>query len=461
MVHIGNDDTNDQSKGKYNRRNVDSPSRHTPTLFGGTVCKCHDHDEIPEKSLYEKNPALFLVQSCLLGISYSIIWPTLWKLVTIEFKDFHSAWLLFLYGSTFVAYPLASMLAVPLLKKKAMTNLSMMFLLLNVAQFVGNLLYAANFHPAYLFCGRFIAGIGDAFFVVIMADARISRDYKGGSVAAQCLTVFIVGLVLAQVLNIMCIYIPFKLGDWSLQVWNLPSVLVAILFCIVGITNLTLGIDDEDNLNQEDLSEPKESTSTDDGPGFSSVFVCFFSFVHTFVISMLEILIPMFIYQRLEEDVLICVLLYIFLITLYALILIFTMSIDSPLMLEFSLIISVVLKMVALLCVVLMTANELGELDAVVAVVGVMICVAFVWSSEDVMYTNLILTLVAYRHREETNKMRQTTSKLAFVLSAICAPFLFNHIGILHVCVTLIVVVGVLFGLFITLRMFGRALRKD
>ena len=39
--------------------------------------------------------------------------------------------------------------------------------------------YAINFHPACLFFGRFIAGFGDAFFVVIMARVNIIRNHKG------------------------------------------------------------------------------------------------------------------------------------------------------------------------------------------------------------------------------------------------------------------------------------------
>ena len=54
------------------------------------------------------------------------------------------------------------------------------------------------------------------------------------------------------------------------------------------------------------------------------------------------------------------VLLFILMVILYAMILMFTMSIHSPILLEYSTIISVVLKMVALLCFVLLTANQLG-----------------------------------------------------------------------------------------------------
>ena len=48
-----------------------TPSRHSPSLFGGSICKCYDRgdydDDQGEKNVYEKNRVLFLLQSCLLG----------------------------------------------------------------------------------------------------------------------------------------------------------------------------------------------------------------------------------------------------------------------------------------------------------------------------------------------------------------------------------------------------------
>jgi len=421
--------------------------------------------------VYERNRSLFLMQSCLLGISYSIIWPTLYKYVTKEFTDVSLTWQKILYGTTFIAYPVASMLAAHVVQRMTSLNTRMLFVLLNVAEIVGNLMYAINFHPACLFFGRFIAGIGDAFFVVIMQDVRIIRNYKGGSVAAQCLGSFILGLGLAQLINIICIYIPFKIGDWSLQVWNFPALLAAVLFCLLGIVlMLTLDISHDDNTsdrrqqqangNNDNDNDNDNNEIPDTSVGFSSVFVCVFSFVHTFIVSMLEILIPMFIYSTLKEDVFEAVLLYAILGLFYAMLLLATMSITSPLMLEVSLLVSVLFKLLALLCVVLLSALHMSTINAMVSLVGIMVAVAFMWSNEDVMYTNIILTLVPYPRRQYTSGLRKTTSKFSFVVSGVAVPLMFGEVGLLYVSLGLLVAVGLLFGMFITLRMFGRAINK-
>merc|ERR1712168_1324828 len=84
-----------------------------------------------------------------------------------------------LYGSVFIAYPLASMVAAYVVEKYAFST-RLLFILLNLSGIVGNLIYSLNFHPICLFIGRFVAGVADAFYIVIMRDVKSTQNYKGG-----------------------------------------------------------------------------------------------------------------------------------------------------------------------------------------------------------------------------------------------------------------------------------------
>merc|ERR1712080_759932 len=93
-----------------------------------------------------------------------------------------------------------------------------------------------------------------------MQDVRITESYKGGSVAAECLSAFIFGLIAAQILNVVTLYIPFQLGAWVVNPNNYPGLTASILFCIMGLAlRLFLVVSDDEN---ETYRHPTISTTT-------------------------------------------------------------------------------------------------------------------------------------------------------------------------------------------------------
>ena len=110
----------------------------------------------------------------LLGVSYSIIWPTLWLYV----KQFNMPGpaTKIVYGITFVAYPMASILSAHVVERTPLSTKTII-LLLGGAEIVGNLVYSLPFHPSLLVIGRLVAGLGDAFYVVLMRDMRSKHGY--------------------------------------------------------------------------------------------------------------------------------------------------------------------------------------------------------------------------------------------------------------------------------------------
>lgn len=413
-----------------------------------------------EKSLYEKNRKLFLIQSALLGISYAIVWPTLWMYVRTQFSDLTLPVQKILYGSVFIAYPMASMVSAYLVEKYAFST-RLLFILLNFSGIVGNLIYALNFHPICLFIGRFIAGIADAFYIVIMRDVKSTQNYKGGNIAAECLCGFVTGLILAQFLNAATFFIPFKLGVWNLSIYNYPGLMACFLFSIMALANrVFLSISDEEN----EYSQPPSSNDnlsfkvqlkSIQSWGLKTGFIAFYSFIHTYVVSMLEILIPILIYEKLQATPISAILFYGFIGLLYAMILMFTLSIKSPIMLECFMLLSVLFKMLALLASICIILVPMRTLYCVLALMAMMIAITFMWSNDDVMYNNLIISLLPFRVREYSHNIRKATSKLAFLLAGFTVPFLYSS-AILYAGTIFTVMIGALFMMFIMIRTFSR-----
>jgi len=177
-------------------------------------------------------------------------------------------------------------------------------------------------------------------------------------------------------------------------------------------------------------------------------------------VSLMEILVPIFIIERLHATALNSILLYGFVGLLYAMILMFTMAIDLPMVVEFSFLISLLFKMLALLAAICLAIADMSVLHAVLAVIAMIVAITFMWANEDVMYTNMILLLIPFRAREYANRVRKSTSKFAFVLSGVTSPFLYSGAMMLYVGVALIILVGILFGMLITIRIYSRSSSK-
>lgn len=421
----------------------------------------NERDE-ERKQIYKKNKVLFLVQSSLLGISYSIIWPTLWTYVTQEFTLSTKLEDL-VYGLTYVAYPIGSMLSAKIVESMDLST-KYMVLLLNMLEIIGNLVYTLTFFPGLTVVGRFVAGLGDAFYVVLMKEMKSSRGIPDEKMTIECLAAFIVGVVLSPGINIVTTFLKFKLGLWVLNPNTYPGLTTSVLFLLMQFVILIFLKEEKNNTSFGPIYASSSSATTGTTSRFIEVtnmikespitiwYVNCYAFIYTYIVAMLELMIPIIMYEVLNASQRELMILYAVIGTVYAMLLMMTMTVTFDYQPETFVCISVIFQIVGLFALIYF--SWLGPYQTVPDVIGMgalVISLATLWSSDDVLFINFVQIFVPYQQRENTHTARKFMSKVAFALAGVTVPFLYRHAMII-VAPIIIVAVCALFVLFIIVR---------
>ena len=416
--------------------------------------------------IYKRNKRIFLLQSMLLGISYSIIWPTLLKYIehynNFEYNE-HVKHMF--YGISYVAYPLGSMVSAKLVTTIELSTKTMI-LLLNTFEIIGNLLFTVGIIPLLPAFGRFFAGLGDAFYVVLMREMNQYGEMANERLTMECLASFVLGVIISPGLNVATSYMTFRVGWWRVNSDNFPGLTAAVLFSVMQIVILLfLRVNEDDDVAATKTVKEERQNKTDSTSRFvearnfirdieyTAWFVNVFSFVYTFVVATFELLIPFLMYERLKASTVGVMMMYAIIGTIYAMLLMLTMGISFEYQPEIFVCISVVMQIAGLFSVMYFTWLSQFTLAADIVGIGVIVlALTSMWSIDDVLFINFVQMFVPYHQREKTHNMRKTMSKIAFGCAGLSVPALYGSL-LLYFVPLLIVCVCVLFVMFILIKM--------
>lgn len=410
---------------------------------------------------YDKYRVIFLIQSTLLGISYSIIWPTLWIYVKNGFQlSFQVRNLV--YGLAFVAYPIASILSAYLVEGTKLST-KCVIMLLGCAEIVGNLIFSLNYHPSLLIIGRFIAGLGDAFYVILMRDMKAKHGYtKNQTMTMECLAAFILGVILSPGINVITTYVPFKLYTWHVNAYNYPGLSISVLFIImefIVLFFLPSQFDQNESTKDVKISTDSSMFHCFRQWGYKALFVGMYSFLYTYVVAFFEISLPVIIYDKLRVEPIGAMLLYAVVGTLYAMILMFGMTINLKNQLEVSIGVSVVAKTIGMFGILYLGFSD-KSVHNIICVAALVISLSILWSNDDILFINLVRLIIPPMQREYIHGIRKTYSKFAFGIAALTVPFCLPTAVFFVVGPLIIFCVYLFFCMFVVIRYVDHAREK-
>ncbi|XP_057296167.1 uncharacterized protein LOC130625110 [Hydractinia symbiolongicarpus] len=411
-------------------------------------------EELEKGNIYANNRLIFLLQSTLLGLSYSMIWPTLWTYIRDEF-DMNNIFTKFIYSVTYVAYPIASMISAYLVRDAKMST-KKTILILNSFEIIGNLVYTLMYFPGLPVLGRFIAGLGDAFYVVLMKEMN-RRQTANDRMTMECLAAFIFGVIVAPGLNIITTYLHFTLGTWRLNSNNYPGLTISVLFLFIQFIIIFFLSDESSSgkTSKDEKSEearfPFDPISTIKDSNYQAAMVTFYSFTYTYIVTSFEIMIPMIIYELIQTNEIGAMLLYAVIGTLYAMFLVMTMTVSFNHQLEVFVGISSVAQVGGLFSLIYFNEFMKPSVGSIVSLIVVVLALTTMWSIDDVLFINFVQVVISPNKREVTHDLRKAVSKCAFALAGVTVPFWFSKV-VFVVGPVLIILVSLLLVVFIIVR---------
>lgn len=192
---------------------------------------------ICENKLYKIQPKYTISFCCatwgfLTGVERAIILPTLWLYFVKKFgNDAASTY----YGVTLAAFNLSVFLFAPLYGYLAYKGFRTKALLVisNQLEVIGNIIYFVASEPWLVMLGRFIAGIGSGSEVPLYADVvRVTKPEERTAYIVILLLARQVGLIIGPAATLILHPMKFNIGSISLNIYNSPGFLMAILWCV-------------------------------------------------------------------------------------------------------------------------------------------------------------------------------------------------------------------------------------
>ena len=410
--------------------------------------------------VFKRNKYIFLLQSMLLGMSYSMVWPTLLRYMTqsatplVNNKPILNR---VMYGITYVAYPLGSMVSAKVVEKTRFSNTKKMILFLNTLEIIGNLMYTVSLVPFLPAIGRFVAGLGDAFYVVLMREMHKYAEMSNERLTIECLAAFVMGVILSPGINILTTFLHFRVGTLSMNENNFPGLTIAVLFLIMQLIVAVFVIDSgetEDGTDQNRVSKDDQAKTGNrfleaaeyiKGLEYTAWFVNGFSFVYTYIVGLFELIIPFLMYERLQSSPIGVMLLYAIIGTMYAMFLLMTMTVSFEYQPEVFVCLTVLVEIAGLFAVMYFYWLTKYTIAAdIVAMSVIVLAVCTMWSVDDVLFINFVQMFVPHHQKEKSHNVRKLVSKIAFVLAGVTIP-LFHPDLLFYFIPVLIVIVCILF----------------
>ena len=199
----------------------------------------------------------FVVQSCCLGMEYSVTFLTLWLYIKELVKPNNPQ---LYYGLISASYITGCVFfSVTLARFVDHTrNIKVTFLVGNACLIIGNLLYSLPYSPWCLICGRLIAGGGGLLRSIISAE--IARCYPTDELASKFSAIglsFAFGFTIGPGFNFVFKSLDINIFSWHVTYANVTGVYMAFLFIILFVLDVFFVYDlsKEYDLKQEIADE--------------------------------------------------------------------------------------------------------------------------------------------------------------------------------------------------------------
>ena len=384
-------------------------------------------------------------------MSYAIIWPTIWPYIgTFSVEKWQKD---VLYGTTYIAYPIASMVSAFLIMKCAPHGFSfrLVLFILNSFEILGNLIYALPFHPVMPLLGRFIAGFGDVFYLLLAKEIAVAFvEREAEIITMQCLSSFVVGVVFAPCLSLATGTVNTSWNEWPINLYTMPGISMAALFLLMQFVVLiflkdlvapyercTRSTSDfgEGDLPVSKLSKAsrnsESSVSVDRScSSMYSIFVLTFAFIYGFSVGTFELILPIVYWEKYPGQFLGVGAVYAFLATLYAIFLIVTVITSVRCKPKIIVPVAILVSVIGQGATLYMKHGEWGG-SVLATEVLISLSLAVLWAIDDVLFIDIVTFMVPHNVQDETHKWRRAVSKIAFAASGIIVPLAYNKLGII------------------------------
>ena len=397
---------------------------------------------------YFQNRSIILLNSFLLGISYSIIRPTLWTYIG-EFGKGNFTRII--YCMTYIAYPLASVISA-LIVDLTKFNGKRMVLILNLLQVMGNLVYMLNYIAFLPWIGRIVAGLGDAFYVILLEQTKVNSSLiSNKKMTIECLAAFVFGIIISPGINILTTFMKVETRNFQLNENNFPGLTMASLFLIVLLIN-SLFLKDF-NRNVKDCKNTFSKF-----PPFSSqnnkytveynflkqVMVVGIYSLYSFIVIFVELMIPILIYERLKLNAMGAILVYAVISLLYGLFLFITVKVSLKCYLEVLVAISSAAEIVNVIVIYILHRSNAENI--VYLFISVVISLPLLWANADVMFVSLLQRHIAEDVRDSAYYSGKRISNFAIVGATLTVIFYSQRTS---AAISLILLIFILLSVFV------------
>lgn len=208
----------------------------------------------------------FAIRMFFIGVEYSLILPS----CLLYMKTFDASNVFM--GLVVAAYPFAGMISLPIVGRiyDNTKRTRELFIVLNLLQIIGNIIYALPYSIWLPLSGRFLAGLGDGFAACAMGE--ITHVYPKSS-RTGILSIMELGRVLGLVVGPAITFFignkTYYLWRWRLDYTTMPGVLMAFcwllyeLVTICFLFNVSKEMAKEAKLMEDsDLSSEEENDRT-------------------------------------------------------------------------------------------------------------------------------------------------------------------------------------------------------
>ncbi|XP_067951515.1 major facilitator superfamily domain-containing protein 8-like [Watersipora subatra] len=172
------------------------------------------------------------------GVEYAVILPTLYLHLQ---NTWHAA--PYYLGLVLSAYSFAGLFSSPIMGRiyDSTRKSKLLISATNVFEFGGSLMYWFGISPIFLIVSRLIAGLGNGFFPVVLAE--VSHDTSNTartSVVSAIMATRQFGLLLGPAFNLFLSQLNFNIGPFVVNNYTSPGLFLACIWCLAQVFTMVL-----------------------------------------------------------------------------------------------------------------------------------------------------------------------------------------------------------------------------
>ncbi|XP_047146719.1 uncharacterized protein LOC124819284 [Hydra vulgaris] len=277
--------------------------------------------------------------------------------------------------------------------------------------------------------GRFVAGLGDSWYYVILLEQTKSSSslISNRKMATECLASFVIGIILSPGINILASYLKFDVLKFRINGENSSGLIMASLFFIMLLNNAFFlkGYTSKIKSKKSSLFPQNNECATENNL-FVKIVVTGIYFLYYYIVTFLELMIPILIYESMKLSVIGSIHVYAIISVLYGLILIVIVQVSHVKYLQIFLTLSSIIEAVSIIGVYILHQNShiASNIEHTILFFSpVCFSLSLLWANSDGLFISLLQTYVSEDVRDCTHSTGKSVSKLAIVWAVITVVF--------------------------------------